>query len=554
MATQGYNVGDLVAEFLARIGVRTAFGIVSVHNIPMLDGISRRNHIRFVMGRNEMGSAHMADSYARVSGGLGVLFSSTGPGMSNTIAGLVEARFAGTPLLHLTGQTATRFIDRDMGTVHDVPGQTAILQAAGKAAYRVRSAAQALGVLTQAAATALSAPRGPVTVEIPIDIQRTEIARPGILDSLVLPVATPAAPAEAELDAVAALIATASRPMLWLGNGAREAGAGARAMLALGFGAVCSWNGRGIIAEDEPMHLGGLNGNGAPEVEAFYDSVDLLLVAGSRLRGHETVDFSVRLPKRIVQIDADPVANGRTYAAEAFLCGDAELTLQALARRLQGRMTVDPHFTGQFRALKTQAIAAYRETLGPYADFPVQLREAMPRDAVFVRDVTVSNSSWGNRIFPVYGPRDAVHPVGAAIGPGLPLGIGAAIAAAELSPGRRTVAMVGDGGFSLNMQELWTVAQEKPELVILVMNDRGYGVIKHIQDAQYGGRRVYADLLGPDLGALAGVAGIPFHKVSDAARFGETMREAIAASGPVMVEVDMTAIGEHPPYYPYNKR
>ncbi|MFC7543100.1 thiamine pyrophosphate-binding protein [Siccirubricoccus deserti] len=91
MAESTYNVGDLVAEFLARIGVTTCFGIVSVHNIPMLDGIGRRNAIRYVMARNEMGGAHMADAYARVSGHLGVMFSSTGPGAANAVAGLVEA-------------------------------------------------------------------------------------------------------------------------------------------------------------------------------------------------------------------------------------------------------------------------------------------------------------------------------------------------------------------------------------------------------------------------------------------------------------------------------
>ena len=102
-----YTVGDLVAEFLTRCGVTTVFGIASVHNIPMLDAIGRRNAIRFVMTRGELGGAHMADGYARTSGGLGVLFSSTGPGAANAVGGLIEARFAGSPVLHITGQTAT---------------------------------------------------------------------------------------------------------------------------------------------------------------------------------------------------------------------------------------------------------------------------------------------------------------------------------------------------------------------------------------------------------------------------------------------------------------
>ena len=548
MADTPYNVGDLVAEFLSRIGVTTCFGIVSVHNIPMLDGIGRRNAIRYVMARGEMGGGHMADAYARVSGHLGVMFSSTGPGAANTVPGLVEAQFAGSPMLHITGQTPTKFIDRDMGTVHDVPGQTAMLEAVSKSAFRVRSAQEALGVLTQAATLALTPPMGPVSVEIPIDIQRTAIPRPAQLDTLVLPIPAPLAPSEAALDEAAEILARAKRPMLWLGNGAKAAGAEAMALLGLGFGAVNSWNGRGIIPEDQPMTLGGMHGNGSPRVQEFYQGCDAMLVVGSRLRGHETGDFSLKLPQPLIQVDVDPRANGRTYPNAGFVCGDAALVMAGLAKRLAGRMQIDPGFAADFQEMRRRALADYRDTLGPYSDFPAELRRAMPRDALFVRDITISNSSWGNRIFPVYGPRDAVHPISAAIGPGLPMGIGAAMA----GNGRKAVAMVGDGGFAMNQTELWTAVQERAELVIMVMNDRGYGVIKHIQGALQDGRMFFGDLQGPDLQQLAAVAGLPGFKVSSAGELAEVMARAIATPGPSLVEVDMAAIGAFPPYAPYN--
>ena len=548
MSESNYTVGDLVAEFLSRIGVTTAFGIVSVHNVPMLDAIGRRNAIRYVMCRGEMGGAHMADAYARVTNGLGVLFTSTGPGMANSIGGLVEARFAASPVLHITGQTATKFVDRDMGTVHDVPGQTAILAGAGKAAYRVRSAHEALGVLVRAAAEALTPPRGPVSVEIPIDLQRVVIPRPAELDSLALPVPPPLPPSEAALDEVAEMLARAKRPMIWLGNGARNAQAGAMALLDLGFGAVSSWNGRGIVPEDHPMTLGGLQGNGAPRVVSFYESVDAMVVLGSRLRGHETGDFSLKLPAKLIQVDVDAAANGRTYPNAYFLQGDAELVAQGLARRLKGRIQVDPAFAADFRETRRLALEEYATTLGPYATFAEQIRAAMPRDALWVRDITISNSTWGNRTFQVYGPHDAVHPVGAAIGPGLPLGIGAAMGAGE----RKTVAMVGDGGFAMNMTELWTAVQERARLCTIVMNDKGYGVIRHIQDAVVDGRRFGDDLRGPELGQLAALAGLPHFKVSRAEDFGSTVARALEVDGPTLVEVDMVAIGEFPPYAPYN--
>lgn len=544
-----YNVGDLVAEFLALCGVTTAFGVVSVHNIPMLDGIGRRNAIRYVMGRGELGIGHMADGYARATGGLGVMFTSTGPGAANGVAGLVEAGFAGSPVLHITGQTATRFVDRGMGTVHDVPDQLGMLRSVSKAAFRIRSADQALGVLTTAAVTALTPPMGPVSIEIPIDIQRTAIERPAALDNFSLPLPAPLIPSEATLAELADRLARARRPMLWLGKGAIGAGQGASALVDLGFGVATSWNGRGTIPEDHPMTFGALNGNGSAAVQEFYQGCDLMLVAGSRLRGHETGDFTVKLPP-LVQIDVDPMANGRTYPSEFFVRGDAAATLAALAPRLKGRMAVDSAFAPDFAAARTRAQDEFRASLGPYASFPGQLRAVMPRDALWVRDITLNNSTWGNRLFPVYGPRDSIYPVGAGIGLGLHLGIGAALGA----NGRKTVMMTGDGGFFLNVTELWTAVQENADMVMLVMNDRGYGVIKHIQDSLYGGRRFFGDLLAPDLQQLAALAGIPSWKVSSAETFGSTMAEAIAHRGPSLVEVDMTAIGAFPPYFPYDRK
>jgi acetolactate synthase-1/2/3 large subunit len=542
-----YTVADLVADFLPQVGVRTVYGIVSVHNIPMLDAIGRRNALRYVMARGEMGGAHMADAHARVSGHLGVVFTSTGPGMANAIPGLVEARFAGSPVLHITGQTATKHIDRDAGTVHDVPGQTAMLAAACKAAYRVSSANEAFGVLVRAAAEALSAPRGPVSVEIPIDLQRAAIARPAGLDALVLPIAAALPPSPAELDAAAEILAAAKRPMLWLGNGAKRAGAAAQRLMALGFGAVSSWNGRGIVPEDHAMTLGGMHGNGSPRVQSFYETVDAMLVVGSRLRGHETGDFSLKLPRVLIHADCDATANGRTYPNSLFVHGDAALVMQGIADRLSGGTAREPGFADDFVAMKARARAEYLATLGPYAGFPDAIRAALPRDGVFVRDITIANSTWGNRVFPIYDPRTAVHPVGAAIGPGLALGIGASIAA----EGRKTLAMVGDGGFSLGMCELWTAAQEKPDLVTMVMNDGGYGVIRHIQDAVADGRQFGHDLLTPDFARLAALAGMPFFKADSADGIGAVVAQALAVKGPALVEVDMHAIGAVPPYAPY---
>ena len=545
-----YTVGDLVAEFLSACGVSTVFGIASVHNIPMLDAIGRRNSIRFMMTRGELGGAHMADGYARVSQGLGVIFSSTGPGAANTIGGLIEASFAGSPVLHITGQTSTRFVDRGMGSVHDPRDQLGMMASVCKGAYRIRSAQSALGTLTQAAVAALSAPMGPVSVEVPIDLQRTKLDRPAMLDNFVLPLSPPRVPTSSELDELATRVLAAKRPMLWLGNGAKKAGSPAAKLLDMGFGMVTSFNGRATVPEEHPRNMGGLTGIGMPVIAAFYKTVDLCLVVGCRVRGHETNDFTVKLPENLIQIDADPMANGRTYPNQYFVCGDAEATLEGLVSRIEGKMKIAPGSPAEFEQLKRDAQKDFIQTLGAYGTFSAQLRKVMPLDAIWARDVTQNNTTWGNRVFPLQTPNQNVYPVGAGIGQGLCLGIGAAAAAG----GRKTVVMTGDGGFFLNVGELWTAVQEDLDMVVIVMNDRGYGVIKRIQDATAGGRRVYADLESPDIEKLAGLSDIPYFRCSSADTFGDTVAKALAIKGLTMVEVDMTAVGEFPAYYPFNQK
>ena len=547
MAAQVENilVGDLVAEFLQQIGVTSTFGVISIHNIPMLDAIGRRNAIRFVMARGEAGGGHMADAYARVSGELGVLFTSTGPGAANAAGALVEARFAGTPMLHLTGQTATPNMDLGQGAVHDVPDQLGMLKSVSKTAFRVRSAASAFGTLVKAATAAMTPPMGPVSVEIPIDIQRTKIPRPAELATLrlAIPIANPG---DAEtLDEIASRLKAAKRPLLWVGNGAKFAGTSVARLVDLGIPVITSWNGRGVLPEDHPMSLASTATT--TEVGEFLKTVDLMIVAGGRLRGHETADMGMPLPDNMIQIDVDPAANGRTYASMVFHCAEAGAALSAIADRLtaSGGLSLDPALSADVEAAKADAYENYPKAFGPYASFPTQMRAAMPRDAVFVRDITLNNSTWGNRVFPLYNPRDNVYPIGAAIGPGMQLGIGAAVG----SKGRKVVCMCGDGGFFLNLTELWTAVQEKVDIVFVVMNDKGYGVIKHIQDTLYGGRHYFGDLLGPDLEKLSEVAGINYVKVDQADGLEEGMSKALAVAGPSIVEVDMKTIGDFPRYF-----
>ncbi|TWB86065.1 thiamine pyrophosphate-dependent enzyme [Bradyrhizobium macuxiense] len=258
------------------------------------------------------------------------------------------------------------------------------------------------------------------------------------------------------------------------------------------------------------------------------------------------LDHSCQLPKNLIQIDIDPLADGRTYPNVQFICADCVEVLARLRGKICNVMRIDPDFRQRVRLAKGKATSDFRATLGPYKDFPSELRSVMPRDAVWARDITLSSSTWGHRLFPLYGPRDNIYPVGAGIGQGLQLAIGAAIS------GRKTVLLTGDGGFLFNMTELWTAVQENADIVIIVMNDNGYGVIKYMQDAMCNGRRAFGDLLGPDLLKLGDLAGISAWRVNSAEEVRTAVANALEVKGPTLVEINMQAIGEFPPYYPYS--
>ncbi len=530
------TVGDLLAAFLEAAGAVTAFGVLSVHNMPLLDAVSRRNRLRYVCARGEAGAVNMADAYARTTGRFGVAFTSTGAGAGNACGALIEASTAGTPLLHITGQVESTYLDRDWGDVHEAKDQLSMLDAASKAAFRVRSADTALGVFREALRLALTAPTGPVSIEIPIDIQGTALSH-WPADLSPLPVAR-AVPDAAALDALANALRNARRPMLWMGGGARFAGAAAQRLLDAGFGLVTSIQGRGVVDENDARTLGTFNLQ--PGVEKFYQTCDAMVVVGSRLRVPETARHTLKLPRPLYRIDADARADGKGYVVEQFLHGDATLALEGLADRLVGTMQTDPAFHAELAETRARAEARLRANVAPYDQLCAALQGAAGQNFNWVRDVTISNGTWGNRLFRVPGARQAAHAAGGGIGQCLSMAIGAAVGC----PDRVTLALVGDGGLALNAAELPTAVQENTGLVLLVMNDLGYGILRNLADAQFGGRRFYSDLHTPDFGKLADAYGYRYHRISSFEGLEARLRDIIATRGAAtMVEFDMTALG-----------
>ncbi len=211
-----------------------------------------------------------------------------------------------------------------------------------------------------------------------------------------------------------------------------------------------------------------------------------------------------------------------------------------MCERLPRRLDVDAKFLAQVAAARAQSERDLAATLGPYRAVADALQRRVAQGGhPFVRDVTLSNSTFGNRYVHIAAPHLGVHALGGGIGQGIAMAIGAAAASSRA----KTIALIGDGGAMVNLGELATAVECKSNAVIILMNDRGYGVIRNIQDAQFGGRRHYADLHTPDFALIASALALPYQRVARSEDFESAIERALSAIGPQLIEVDMNAVG-----------
>lgn len=530
--------GDLLVTVLREQGVDVVFGVVSVHNLPLVEAVDRE--LRFVPVRHEAAAVSAADAHARVTGGLGAALTSTGTGCGNAAGSLIEAQSGGASVLHVTGQIDSGFLGLGRGVIHETHDQIGLLRAVSRHALTILPGADAGALLRDAATRARTPPRGPVSVEWPIDLQYATQPLTGPAGGI----GAPPAPESAELAAAAQLLGEARRPVVWAGGGARGATEPLRTLVErLGAPVLSSNAGRGVLPEDHPQVVG--NFATSPTGRELLASADLLLSVGTHFRSHETGDYSLPVPAHHVQIDIDARAIGRVFPADAGVVGAAVPVLTALLDRPEG-FSVEPGWRGYGIAAAAGARAQLRTAIGPYAPICDTLRSRFPRESVIARDVTIASSQWGNRLLEIYAPSTNLFPLGGGIGQGLAMGIGGALA----RPDTPTLVIAGDGGLAVHLGELGTLAQEHPWLVLCVFNDRGYGVLRNMQDA-HRDRRSGVDLATPDFAGLAAAYRLPFQRVTAAEDFPEALDRSLATRGPCVIEIDVTAVGPTPiPFTP----
>jgi acetolactate synthase I/II/III large subunit len=287
---------------------------------------------------------------------------------------------------------------------------------------------------------------------------------------------------------------------------------------------------------EEHQLCAGPNPDLAPLPELVADA-DVVLAVGTRFQAGPTRRWQTAIPGRLVHLDVDPAVVGRNYPVEEALVGDAGLGVAALLDRLGEGAPRDPAWAARAAKARDEVHARLRERMGPdHVAIMDAITELLPPTSPVVRDATVPAYVWGNRLLPVRTARTSLNPTWAGIGPGLPLAMATAT-------GEPTLLVQGDGGLMLSLGELATAVQHELPIVVCVFNDRGYGVLRRIQDATFD-RRTGVDLATPDFAAVAAAVGMPGVAVGSAGEFREAFAAAVARSGPTLLDIDLTAL--HP--------
>lgn len=525
----GLSGAEVIVDLLLQAGVRHVFGIVSIHNMPIVDAISRAEGIELVTSRHEQGAAHMADGYARATGGLGVAVGSTGPGTTNMMTGLYEADFASSRLLVITGQAETRFYGKAKGYVHEAENQKRMLETVVDAVASPRYVHEVGPMLKGVIESMHTGRPRPGAIEVPIDLQYAPCTT--ATPVLQLPAPLPSDPEAVQ--AAAARIGSASKRVIVAGGGvssasAREALTGFAEMLDAPV--ITTVNGKGAFPVTHPLHIG--NALMRPPIKKLVSEADLIIAVGTRFQaGTWGVKIDLQLPK-MVHIDLDPRHINLNFKAEVGLVSDAELTLTALRDFDYEKGCAS--YRQKLQMAASESGATLRQSLG--ADHARALdifSQYMGGEVVFVRDSTIPGYNWGNSLLPIDHPGGYVFPTSGAIGPGLPLGLGVAMAT-----GRKTLIMHGDGGLMFHIGELAAAAQYQIPAVVIVFNDGGYGVLRGLQSGQFEGRFNGTELFTPDFVKLAesmGVAGLYADNVEE---LDQRLSAAMEMEGPVLIELN----------------
>jgi len=546
MTTNEMTGGEALARMLIAHGAGPMFGMGGFQLLPFYDA-ARRLGLNHNLVNDERCAVFAADAYAKVSGRVGLVDATLGPGATNLVTGLVEALNAGSPLVAIVGDAQRQHAGKNMTQETD---QVSILRPACKELIRVEEVSRIPEAMRRAFAVATSGRPGPVVVDVPEDVAH---GLHGFDDSdFETDPAHEAAPAlrsrpEAQALAEAvALLRAAKRPLMLCGGGIHISGATAEVTAlaeACGIPVAHTMTGKGAIACTSPLSAG-LFGRYDRIANTLIEESDCLLVVGCKLGEIATKRFTVPAPgKTLIHLDIVAEEMGRTYAPTIKLWGDAKVSLAEMAEAMQPTAADQRAMREDYLSQIPARMATWRtevsdrlqseETPVHMARLITEVQKALPADGYLIADGGFA-AHWGGLLFDTgQAGRHFVPDRGfASIGYGLPGAMGAQLA----KPGATVVGLTGDGGFNMVLGELETARRMGLGVTVIVVNNAASGYVKALQHLMYGaGNYQSADLAETDYAAVANAMGCHGQRVETpdeltpalAAAFAETDRPSV---------------------------
>ena len=517
--------GDILIECLKTQGVSAVFGMPGAQNIQIYDSLLRQGtgSINHFLVRHEYAATQMADGFARATGEVGVAITVPGPGASNASTGILEAFTDCVPVLLITGQSHSDSYKRHPSKMFHGLDQMRFFEPLTKYCAIAHTVSEIPIVVENAFRAMRNGRPGPTVLEFPVDVLTGEgdVRIPPRVERTEL-----SPPNDTSLSAAVDKIRDAKMPLIFAGSAVIHANARNELRLLaekLNAPVIVSRCAKGALSEDHPLALQVCYGFLGQEV---LKHTDCLIGIGPRFTSIDSRSWSMQLPQTFIQIDEDENEIGREYPCEMGVVGDLKLTLQALIEDIStdqnGWDAVLPQLRAKF------------DTQPP---LPIihELQDVLPRDTIYSIDVhSLGYASFAE--FPIYDPCTFLYPnIGVALGYAYPAAIGAKVA----YPDRPVICFSGDGGFLMGAMEMATAMKYGINVVAIVVNDDALSAIKGVQAKEFEGRTIDTDLCNPDFVEFAQSFGVYARKVENLEDFKSTLRDALAAEKPALIEVVM---------------
>jgi len=561
-----YNGARLLIDALLANGVDTVFGYPGGAVLPLYDALHGDHRLRHVLVRHEQAAVHAAEGYARSTGKPGVVIVTSGPGVANTISGLLDALCDSVPLLCISGQVASNAIGSDAFQECDALG---ITRPVTKWNVQLRSTDAIAATVGKALAVAMGGRPGPVLIDFPKDVQRQPATPLDLQRGAQAKGAWPRRPAPAlpvkNLARAAALIASARRPVFYGGGGLVNSGDEACAHFARLVrlcGAPCTLTlmGLGAFPASDSLFIGMLGMHGTLEANLAMHQADLVICIGARFDDRVTGETAQFCPgAQIIHLDIDPASINKVVKADVSFVGDCAPTLAALCAAVDE--LAGPHWRDDpakrlgdwwsriavWRAEQCLKVPLRDDVILPQA-LMAQLQTALDAwdkgDRTGTRAHIVStdvgqHQMWAAQHLRFERPRRWLTSGGAGtMGYGLPAALGAQIA----HPGALVVCVTGDASIMMNIQELASATQHRTPLKVILCNNGYMGMVRQWQQLNHGGRysHSYSDTL-PDFVALARAFGWQAARVADPAALDAALGACLASDGPYFLDVAVAA-------------